>query len=147
MEIIICKAKSINTQEWVYGYPVQYSIGVLVLFDATAQQIPIIPETLCYSTQQKDKNGKELFFDDIVNDFGGGVRVTDYDHSSYNPRQAFPVTKVMGDPTRLGAIIKQDGTTRIKTLAMDYAYNLSNAAKLSNMEYVQNPWDTIYPLL
>ena len=126
------------------GYPVLYADGSMKL-QSGDDSIDVIPETLCYSTEQIDRNGRLLFIGDTINDFGGGVVETDYDHPDYNPLQAFPPTKTTGDNTRLGNIIFQDGTVRIETLEMDYAYNISNGSRLCDVEYHSNVWAGIYP--
>jgi len=142
MEIIKCKGKSLITKEWVFGYPIKDSKGSTIIFTIDEfKQIPILPGTLCYSTGEDDINGRELFIGDTINDFGGGTHVVDTDSESYHPSQAFPPTKVEGDTTRLGNIIFKEGTVKIKTSQMSYAYNLSSASKLSEMEYYDNIWD------
>lgn len=146
MDIIKCKAKSTDNKKWLYGYPVKYPDGTMCLFSIDNwESFSIIPETLCYSTGENDINGRELFIGDTINDFGGGVYVIDYDSPDYDKSMAFPPTKCEGDKTRLGNIVFEDGTVRIQTVEMDYCYNLSKGAKLSDMEFVSNIWDLVYP--
>lgn len=147
MNVIICKAKSIPNYKWLQGYPVLTPNGEVYLHNAYEDDTiaQVISETLCYSVGQDDKNGRRLYIGDTINDFGGGVIETDYDHPDYHKSMAFPPTKVNGDTTRLGNIIFEDGTVRIETLEMNYCYNISNGSRFCDMEYHSNVWDQVYP--
>lgn len=80
----ICRAKDINTSEWVYGYyvavPEEYDHGELVhaIFDPNESEHicmgeykdygwhEVDPNTVCRYAGVEDKNGKPLFEHDIV---------------------------------------------------------------------------------
>lgn len=141
--LFVAKAKDFNN-EWVYGYPVK--LGEVFIYEkTTGEKIKVRPDTVCYSTLENDKHGRELFIGDTINDFGGGLYVTDKKSTEYHPTQAFPPLKCIGDKTRLGHIVFEEGTTRIQTIEMDYCYNISNGSRLCEMEYHSNIWDNIYP--
>ncbi|OHT44446.1 YopX family protein [Flavobacterium tructae] len=127
------KAKHLFTKEWVYGYFVKYpdGSGSIFLVDQY-DSFPVDPNTVCQSTLEYDKNYKELFIGDMINDFGGGI--------SYE-NEVTGEWEVRGDNTRIGIIVFEEGRTCIKTKEMSYSYNLSNASKLCDMEYIGNIYD------
>ena len=130
------KGKRIDTGEFVYGCPIIHSDGTGAIFVSEDDSTLFVEaDSIRRFINAHDKNGAELYIGDIINDFGGGTHVTDKDSPEYHPTQAFPPTKVIGDRTRLGEIVEEDGTVRIKT-RLPYSYNLSNASKLSEMEKV-----------
>ena len=97
MDRHICRAKDINTGEWVYGYyvsvPMEYGHGKMVyaIFDPNKCEhicmgeykdygwYEVDPDTVCCCTEVPDKNGKMLFEHDIVKirSYGGGYHETE----------------------------------------------------------------------
>ena len=140
MKIINCKAVS-KESKWVYGYPFVKSSGDVMMYCEGDVVVEIFGDSICYNTNEPDRNGKELFIGDIINDFGGGEFVTDLEHPDYHPSQAFPAMKQIGDTTRLGTIILEGGTIRIVTSDLEYAYNISNGSPMNEMEFVSNQHD------
>lgn len=80
MDTQLCKAKSISSGQWVYGYYVKgldmYDKEVHLIFEPatifyfngeTDGFEEIDPKTLCRSTGSHDKNGKLIFENDILN--------------------------------------------------------------------------------
>lgn len=136
-------AKAVSTKgEWVYGYPVMVDERQELFVGNISTEI--IQDTICYCINSTDKNGRELYVGDIVNDFGGGITYPDYiakemGHEVPDGQEWITI----GDDTRLGTIIHEDGTIRIETNDLDYAYNISNGAKLSDMEYHGNTFDEL----
>ncbi len=142
MNAIIAKAISKTENKWTLGFPVVKASGETVIFNPdNDSQTPVYPDTVCYSLLECDKNGRELFIGDIINDFGGGTPVVDKKHPDYDPAMAFPPVKYLGDITNLGTIILIDGTIRIETATLSYAYNISHGSPLSKMEYHSNQYD------
>lgn len=145
---------SFAENRWVYGNLVKAGNNAYVVYDATDDDyryafenvfIPVDPKSVSYITGALDKNGNDVFFDDIVNDFNGGVWVeasefaVNKDGSFGSDSERDPNKYIQtGDRTRLGLVIREDGTTRIKTNTMSYSYNLSKAAMLCDMEVVGN---------
>lgn len=141
MDIIKCKAVSL-TGEWVFGYPYKRGTDIFMVPLVGMSDVQIVPNTICYSIMENDMDGRELFIGDIINDFGGGLYVTDTEHPDYHPMQAFPPVKQTGDSTRLGTIIWEEGCPKIETAALDYAYMFgSPAAPVSSFRYVGNQYD------
>lgn len=132
------KGIKLNGSDWVIGYYVKRSSTKSCIIDSRGKEYEIIPQTICLALDAQDKNGRELFVGDMINDFGGGTLVADKSLISYSPNQAFPVMKQTGDTTRIGIIIREDGRICIKTKEMSYAYNISNGSPFSKMEYVDN---------
>lgn len=141
MNILLCKAVSKNQKKWVYGYPVKQQSGDVFIYKSDGEKELVFSDTICYCLNETDKNNQELYIGDIVNDFGGGVHVVDKEHPQYHPSLYSPPTKVEGDTTRLGTIVLEDGTIRIETAAIGYAYNISNGAPLNEMEFAGNQYD------
>ena len=128
------KAKRLDTKEWVYGYFVKYPDGKSVIFsEGQFEGIGVDENTLCQSTGEVDIDFKELFIGDVVNDFGGGVFEPDPETGNY--------IETSGNNTRLGIIVFEEGRTCIRTKEMSYSYNLSNASRLNDMQYVRNIYD------
>ena len=143
----IFKAKTIDTNEWVYGYFVKYPDGLTVIYVQDKWECHAVhEETVSRSIDAVDKNGDPLFVNDMINDFGGGTRVPDPQHPDYDSRMAFPPTKVLGSTKRVGIIVEEDGRVCIKTKEMSYNYNLSKASPLSKMEKLGNVYDDYEPI-
>lgn len=98
MDKHICKAKDIETSEWVYGYyvaiPEEYGHGELVhaIFDPNkCEHIymgeykdygwhEVDPETVCQCTGLSDKNGTIIFENDCI---GHKLNVVEYFDGSF----------------------------------------------------------------
>ena len=141
MKPIIAKAIS-KTREWVTGYPAVVSNEQVLFVEGTA--VSIVQDTICYCINEVDMNGRELYVGDIVNDFSGGGLIENENFDGTQPVSIENPSWIrVGDDTRLGTIIMEDGTIRIETAELDYAYNLSNGAKLSDTDYVGKTFDEI----
>lgn len=142
MERAIFKAKTLDDNTWVYGYFVKYPDSSCVIFSKEKyESYSVKEETLCRCLNETDKNGDFIYINDMVNDFCGGVYELDKEHSDYDEKMAFPPMKCVGDNTRIGIVVEEDGTTRIRTKEIKYSYNISNGAKLCDMEIVGNIFD------
>ena len=140
----IFKAKRIDGKGWIYGYFTKYPDGLCVIQKQDDWETQAVDEnTLCRCIDCEDKNGNPLFINDMINDFGGGVYETDYDSPEYHPSMAFPPTKCVGDKTRIGIIVEEDGTVRVRTKEMNYSYNISKGSPFNEMELVGNIFDEV----
>jgi hypothetical protein len=127
------KAKTKDTREWVFGFFVKYPDGKSFIYSIDSWgNYEVDEDTLCQSTNEVDIDFRELFVGDMVNDFGGGLYV--YNDETGNH-------EVEGDTTRIGIIVFEEGRNCIRTKEMNYSYNLSNGAKLCDMQYYGNIYD------
>ncbi|WP_125343571.1 hypothetical protein [Tenacibaculum singaporense] len=142
----IFKAKTTDTNEWVYGYFVKYPDGLTVIYVQDKwESFEVHEETVSRSVDAVDINGDPLFVNDMINDFGGGTRVPDLNHPDYDPQMAFPPTKVLGATKRIGIIVEDEGRVCIKTKEMSYNYNISKASPFNKMERIGNIYDDYKP--
>lgn len=142
MNEIIFKAKTLTEGNWVYGYFVKYPDGTCAIFSQDKWESYAVDEkTICRCLNETDKNGDFIYVNDMINDFGGGVYEPDKEHPDYDTMMAFPPMKCVGDNTRIGIVVEEDGTTRIRNKEMNYSYNISNGSKLCDMEIVGNVFD------
>lgn len=111
MDKHICRAKDINTCEWVYGYyvavPEEYGNGELVhaIFDPNkCEHIcmgeykdygwhEVDPATVCRCTGMQDKNQKWIFENDIIQDEYQRIEIVSWYTYSIYPFVAFPEYK------------------------------------------------------
>lgn len=98
MDRHICRAKDINTGEWVYGYyvalPDEYTHGqdmVHAIFTLECEHVcmdeykdigwhEVDPETVCQCTGLSDKNGTIIFENDCI---GHKLNVVEYFDGSF----------------------------------------------------------------
>ena len=106
----ICKAKSIENGEWVYGYYVVYhdyledERAIHVIYKQDALLYPmgdsdkwdcVIPDTVCRCTGVKDKNGKLIFENDYVRtEFGRICKVNWFSSRAHNGWDLTPVARL-----------------------------------------------------
>lgn len=142
------KAKRLNTKEWVYGNIITVESGQAYIFNnhfipaismPSEWFIEVTPFTICRALEEVDKNGDPLFTGDIINDFGGGLWVKNENEAIEG--QAFPAMICEGDNTRIGIIVEEEGTVKIKTKEMSYSYNISKASPFNEMEITGNIHD------
>ena len=71
-EITLCRAKELNSDEWIYGYhckvgPTDNQTDYIIPDYASAlYSLPIRPSTLCRFTGKYDTNGRMIFEGDII---------------------------------------------------------------------------------
>lgn len=68
---ILFKAKRVDNGEWDYGYLFKNSKGICYILSESIETadidiIEIIPETISQYTDLKNKNGKKIFENDII---------------------------------------------------------------------------------
>lgn len=139
---MIFKAKTTNERNWVYGYYVEFPDGSAAIFSKDRwESYEVDKDTVCRCLDEVDKNGDFVYVGDMINDFRGGVWIEDTEHPDYNKSLFCPPMKQEGDNTRIGIVVEEDGTVKIRNKEMSYSYNLSNAAKLCDMEIIGNIYD------
>lgn len=111
MDKHICKAKRVDTGQWVYGYyvavPEEYGNGEIIhsIFDPNKCEhicmgeykdfgwYEVDPDTVCRCTEIQDKNQKWIFENDIIQDEYQRIQIVSWGTDSIYPFIAFPEYK------------------------------------------------------
>lgn len=66
MKEILFRGKRTDNGEWVYGVPIQYSNGTVVMCKESQRNENVVPETVGQYTGITDYNDKKIFDGDLV---------------------------------------------------------------------------------